>query len=284
MIRPPFALARRFVAGETLAQAIEAVRRLNGRGLLATLDILGENLGEREAVLAARDDYVQLLDEIARSGVDSNISIKLTMLGLDVDRGFCAENLDAVLRAARERNNFVRIDMEGSRYTAVTLELFHAAYPTFREHVGPVIQSYLRRSRADVEALVRAGARVRLVKGAYKEPPEVAFPRREDVNRSYDELADLLLAGGRYPAIATHDDARIAQARATAERLGLPRGAYELQMLYGVRPRHQEQLAREGHPVRVYVPYGPEWFPYFYRRLRERKENVLFVLRNLLRS
>jgi proline dehydrogenase len=284
VIRPPFTLARRFVAGETLTQAIEAVRRLNGRGLLATLDILGENLGDRTQVAAARDDYVRLLDEIARSGVDSNISIKLTMLGLDVDRGFCEDNLRTVLAAARDHRSFVRIDMEGSPTTAATLEIFHAVRREFDEHVGPVVQSYLRRSRADVEELVRVRARVRLVKGAYKEPPAIAYPRREQVNRSYDELAELLLAGGRYPAIATHDDARITHARAVADRLGLPRSSYELQMLYGIRPRFQEQLVREGHPVRVYVPYGPEWFPYFYRRLRERKENVLFVLRNLLRG
>jgi proline dehydrogenase len=260
------------------------VRRLNGRGLLATLDILGENIGDRREVLAAREAYVRLLDEIARSGVDSNISIKLTMLGLDVDRGLCEDNLRAVLTAARERRNFVRIDMEGSRYTAATLEIFHAVFPDFPEQVGPVIQSYLHRSRADVEALVAARARVRLVKGAYKEPAGVAFQHREEVNRSFDELATLLLARGRHPAIATHDDARIAHARATAEGLGLLKSAYELQMLYGIRSRFQEQLAREGHTVRVYVPYGPEWFPYFYRRLRERKENVLFLLRNLLRA
>jgi proline dehydrogenase len=284
VIRPPFALARRFVAGETLSQAIEAARRLNGRGLLATLDILGENLADHFEVLEARDAYVRLLEEIARSGVDANISIKLTMLGLDVDRGFCEENLRAVLAAARERRNFVRIDMEGSRHTAATLEIFHTVHREFRDEVGPVVQSYLRRSRADVEELVRAGARVRLVKGAYKEPRSVAYQHREEVNRSFDELTELLLAGGRYPAIATHDDARIARARAAAERRGLPRTAYELQMLYGVRPRFQERLASQGHPLRVYVPYGPEWFPYFYRRLRERKENVLFVLKNLLRG
>lgn len=284
MIQPPFAIARRFVAGEAVLEAIEAVRRLNGRGLLASLDILGENIAERAEVMAARDAYVRLLDEIARSGVESNISIKLTMLGLDVDRGFCEENLRAVLAAARERSNFVRIDMEGSRYTAVTLELFHAVHGDFKDHVGPVIQSSLYRSRADIEELVRVGARVRLVKGAYKEPPAVAFPRREDVNRSFDELADLLLGGGSYPAIATHDDERIAHVRAAALQRGLPKSAYEFQMLYGIRPRFQQQLAGEGHPVRVYVPYGPEWFPYFYRRLRERKENVLFVLRNLLRG
>jgi proline dehydrogenase len=180
--------------------------------------------------------------------------------------------------------NFVRIDMEGSRYAAATLELFRDMRSEFADHVGPVIQSYLHRSQADVEELVRLRARVRLVKGAYKEPESVAFPRREDVNRSFDELAERLLAGGRYPAIATHDDARIGHAMEAAERLGVPRTGYEIQMLYGIRPRFQEELARRGHPVRVYVPYGAEWFPYFYRRLRERKENVLFVLKNLLRG
>lgn len=283
MIRPPFALARRFVAGETLPEAIEAVRALNGRGLSASLDILGENVSDPAAAAAARDDYVRLLEEIAASGVDANISIKLTMLGLDLGEGPCEEHLRGVLAAARDRGTFVRIDMEGSRYTAATLALFHRAFPEF-PNAGVVIQSYLYRSRADVAELNRVGARVRLVKGAYKEPPSTAWPRREDVNRSFDELADALLAGGRYPAIATHDDARIEHARAAAERLGVPRTGYELQMLYGIRRARQEALAREGHPVRVYVPYGRDWFPYFYRRLRERKENVFFVLRNLFRS
>lgn len=284
MIRPPFALARRFVAGESLPEAIEAVRRLNGRGLLGTLDILGENLEDRAAVREARDDYVRLLDRISESGVDSNISIKLTMLGLDVDAGFCEENLRLVLEAGRQRGIFVRIDMEGSRYTAATLEVFHRAYADFPSGVGPVIQSYLRRSRADVEELVRAGARVRLVKGAYKEPLEVALQHRKEVNDSFDRLAELLLAGGGYPAIATHDDERIERASEFARGRGIEKHAYELQMLYGVRTRFQEGLAAQGHPVRVYVPYGPEWFPYFYRRLRERKENVLFLLRNLMRD
>jgi proline dehydrogenase len=283
VIRPPFFLARRFVAGETLPAAIACVRQLNAEGLLASLDILGENLTERAAVRAARDRYVHLLDEIAASGVDANISIKLTMLGLDVNRAFCEENLRAVLEAGRDRRIFVRIDMEGSRYTAATLEIFHAMFREFPGGVGPVIQSYLRRSRGDVEALNGAGARVRLVKGAYKEPAALAFQRRGEVNGSFDELAELLLTGGVYPAIATHDEARIRHARACADRHGLARGTYEFQMLYGIRRRLQRELAREGHPVRVYVPYGRDWFPYFYRRLRERKENVLFLLRNLLR-
>ena len=284
MIRPPFVLARRFVAGESLPEALEVTRRLNERGLLVTLDILGENLTECDACLAARDDYIRLLEEIGRSGVDSNISIKLTMLGLDVSREFCEENLRAVLTSARELSNFVRIDMEGSRYTADTLTLFHGVFGDFPREVGVVIQSYLYRSREDVERLNRAGARVRLVKGAYKEPAPIAHQKRDDVDRSYDELAQLLLSDGVYPAIATHDDARIAHARAFATSRGIPKAAYELQMLYGIRPKFQESLAREGHPVRVYVPYGPDWFPYFYRRLRERKENVLFVLKNLLRG
>lgn len=284
MIRPPFLIARRFVAGESLPEAIEAVRRLNGRGLSASLDILGENLRDRSAVEAARDDYVRLLDQIARSGVNSNISIKLTMLGLDLDQGLCEENLRAVLEAGRERDNFVRVDMEGSRYTAATLEIFHRVFRDYPRWVGAVIQSYLRRSRADVRELNRVGARVRLVKGAYREPAAIAFQRREEVNRSFDELMEELLAEGNYPAIATHDDARIARTRLWSQQHGISSTAYEFQMLYGIRPRFQEELARDGHPVRVYVPYGPEWFPYFYRRLRERKENVLFVLKNLLRG
>ncbi len=291
MIRPPFFLARRFVAGETLPEAIEVVRRLNDRGLSASLDILGENVKDPAAVRAARDDYVGLLDEIARTGVDSNISIKLTMLGLDVGEAFCEENLHVVLSAGRERRTFVRIDMEGSRYTQATLDLFHRVLPAYGSAsdgrgagVGVVIQSYLYRSAADVQRLNEARARVRLVKGAYKEPPEVAFPARDDVNRSYDELMRELLAGGAYPAIATHDDERITRTRTFAAERGIPVSAYEFQMLYGIRRRLQETLAAQGHPVRVYVPYGRDWFPYFYRRLRERKENVAFVARNLFRE
>ena len=270
MIRPPFFLARRFVAGETLAEAVEVVRGLNGRGLRATLDILGENIAEHAAVRAARDDYVRLLDEIARSGVDSNISIKLTMLGLDVDRGFCDENLRAVLEAGHERQNFVRIDMEGSRYTAATLEIFHRVFPEFRREVGAVVQSYLYRSPDDVERLNEVGARVRLVKGAYKEPPSIAYQTRVGVNQSYDELVERLLSRGNYPAVATHDDERIRRTREFAEEQAIPKSAFEFQMLYGVRRGLQESLAGEGYPVRVYVPYGPDWVPYFYRRLRER--------------
>lgn len=284
MIRPPFALARRFVAGETLPEAIEAARSLNRRGLLVSLDILGENVRERAEAEAARAAYVQLLDEIARTGVDANISIKLTMLGLDQDEAFCEANLRCVLEVARERGNFVRIDMEGSRYTAATLEIFHRTFVDFRREVGVVVQSYLRRTAADVEHLIEVGARVRLVKGAYKEPATVAFVSREEVNRSYDELMERLLSSGNYPAVATHDDARIERARTFAVERRIPKTAYEFQMLYGVRRGLQEALARDGHPVRTYVPYGRDWFPYFYRRLRERKENVAFVLRNLFRD
>jgi len=272
-------LARRFVAGDTVEQAIEAVRALNRDGIKATLDNLGEDsLTPRQAVAAA-DEYCLMLERIAQAGVDCNVSLKLTQFGLGLDDGLVRENLERVLEEARKRGNFVRVDMEGSARTQKTLDLFYemsAKYP----NTGIVIQSALRRSEADIAELVRRKIRVRLCKGAYKEPAEIAFQDKREVNRNYDKLAEMLLAAP-LPAFATHDDARIEAAGAAAERAGLAKGQYEIQMLYGLRPKRWRQLRREGHAVRIYVPYGTHWFPYFYRRIRERKENLLFVVRNI---
>ena len=272
-------LARRFVAGDTVEQAIEAVRALNRDGIKATLDNLGEDsLTPRQAVAAA-DEYCLMLERIAQAGVDCNVSLKLTQFGLGLDDGLVRENLERVLEEARKRGNFVRVDMEGSARTQKTLDLFYemsAKYP----NTGIVIQSALRRSEADIAELVRRKIRVRLCKGAYKEPAEIAFQDKREVNRNYDKLAEMLLAAP-LPAFATHDDARIEAAGAAAERAGLAKGQYEIQMLYGLRPKRWRQLCREGHAVRIYVPYGTHWFPYFYRRIRERKENLLFVVRNI---
>lgn len=274
--------ASRFVAGEEKESAITVVRELNARGISASLDLLGENVTEREAAVRACDDYMNLLRGIADSGVDSNISIKLTMLGLDIEPSLARDHLVSILEAARDTDNFVRIDMEGSPYTQLTLELFYEVWESFR-NVGVVIQSMLRRSEADVERLIAEGARVRLVKGAYKEPAPLAYPDKDDVNVAFDRLAERLLERGNYPAIATHDDERIEHAIGFARDRGIDPARYELQMLYGVRRETQEEMVRRGFCVRVYVPYGAQWFPYFYRRLRERKENVSFVLRNVLR-
>lgn len=274
--------ATRFVAGESKESAIAAVRDLNARGIAASLDLLGENVTDREAATRAREDYVDLLHGIADAGVDSNISIKLTMLGLDIERGIARDHLLAILDAARETDNWVRIDMEGSPYTQATLDLFFEAFRSY-PNVGIVIQSMLRRSDEDIDRLIVAGARVRLVKGAYKEPESIAFEDKLDVNAAFDRMAERLLDRGEYPAIATHDDERIEHAIEHAIQRGIGRHRFEFQMLYGVRRETQEALVRRGFNMRVYVPYGKQWFPYFYRRLRERKENVSFVLRNLLR-
>jgi proline dehydrogenase len=274
--------ANRFVAGEDKESAIAVVRELNGRGIAASLDLLGENVTERAAAEKARDEYRNLLRAIADAGVDSNISIKLTMIGLDIEPVLARDHLVSILEAARDADNWVRIDMEGSRYTQLTLELFYEVWRSFR-NVGVVIQSMLRRSDADVDRLIAEGARVRLVKGAYKEPEQLAYEDKRDVNATFDRLAERLLERGERPALATHDDERIEHAIAYARERGIDPDRFEFQMLYGVRRETQEAMTRRGYCMRVYVPYGEEWFPYFYRRLRERKENVSFVLRNVLR-
>jgi len=263
-------------------EALAVVRALNARGIRATLDLLGEKVTDPAEATAGRDDYVRVLHGIADAGAASNISIKLTMIGLDIDPALAEENLVTILEAARETGNWVRIDMEGSPYTQLTLEIFHRVFPTFG-NVGVVIQSMLRRSPDDVERLIEVGARVRLVKGAYKEPAPLALQDKREVNAAYDRLAERLLDGGHFPALATHDDVRIEHAIAYAEAHGIGPESYEIQMLYGIRPPTQLAIVERGYGMRVYVPFGEKWIPYFYRRLRERKENVVFVLRNVLR-
>lgn len=273
--------ARRFVAGERIDDALAAVRRLNADGLKVTLDNLGEDTENPAQAQAARDEYLGMLQKIADAGLDCNVSLKLTQFGLNLSESLARENLLAVAEKAKALGNFVRIDMEGSAYTEKTLDLFYSIHPRF-PNVGVVIQAYLRRSETDVKELVKRGARVRLCKGAYKEPPELAFPDKKDVNANYDKLARLLV-DAPIPAFATHDDERIKNAVAAAQQKGLKKSDYEIQMLYGLRPRRWRELAAAGHAVRVYMPYGTHWFPYFSRRLRERKENWLFVARNLFR-
>lgn len=274
--------ATRFVAGEDRETAIAAARELNERGVAVSLDLLGENVKEPGAAAAARDAYIDLLDGIAEAGVDSNISIKLTMLGLDIARRLAEENLRAILEAALEHGNWVRIDMEGSPYTQLTLEIFERVWESYR-NVGVVLQSMLRRTENDLERMLEMGARVRLVKGAYREPAALAFQAKAEVDRAFDRLAERLLDAANEPAIATHDDARIRHVLEHAARRQIPPDRYEFQMLYGIRSKTQLEMAAHGHRMRVYVPYGEAWLPYFTRRLRERKENVTFVLRNLIR-
>ena len=273
--------ARRFVAGETIDEALTAVRRLNADGIKVTLDNLGEDTENAGQAAAARDEYLRLLDKLAEAGVDCNVSLKLTQFGLNLSETLAKENLLAVLERAKKLGNFVRIDMEGTAYTEKTLDLFYSLHPHY-PNCGVVIQSYLRRSERDVVELVKRGARVRLCKGAYREPPDLAFPDKKDVNANYDKLA-AMLCKAPIPAFATHDDERIANAAAAAASAGLKKSDYELQMLYGLRPKRWRELVAQGHVVRVYMPYGTHWFPYFSRRIRERKENLLFVVKNLFR-
>lgn len=274
-------VAGRFVAGDGLQDALEAARELNGDGLRVTLDHLGESVADRETARAAVEGYLESLEALDRHRAESTISLKLTQLGLEIDRDFCLANLRRVVSRARELDNFVRIDMESSRHTAATLELFREVWSDHAPHVGVVIQAYLRRSRRDVEDLVELEAPVRLCKGAYDEPPEVAFQDRDEVDGNFVRLMRTLLDGGAPTAVATHDEAMLSATREHMERRGMEKGEVEFQMLYGVRRELQRRIAREGHPMRVYVPYGSEWYPYLMRRMAERPANLALVLRAL---
>ncbi len=274
-------LARRFVAGETIDSAVEAVRTLNGRGMLATLDFLGEDVTERAAAVRNRDVYLEMLDAIRASGVDSNVSVKLTAIGLLVDEDFALENLLAIVeRAQRNPDPFVRIDMEGSPVLEATLRVFEGAFAAHR-NVGPVLQAYLKRTASDVERAIQLGARVRLCKGAYNEPPEIAYTDMADIRARYVELARALLERGNYPGIATHDRRLIAATKAFVTGAGISRDRFEFQMLYGCRPGVQRDIVAEGWKLRVYVPFGTHWAGYFYRRVLERRENALFALSSI---
>jgi proline dehydrogenase len=278
--------ARRFVAGETLEEAVEAVRAVNRQGIEATLDHLGENVRSAEEARACAAEYARLLDRIASAGLRSHVSLKPTQMGLDLGEEACLENLRGVIERARAHDNFVRLDMESSAYTDRTLRLYERLRDGYPK-VGPVLQACLYRTAGDLERLLARPLNVRLCKGAYREPPSAAYPRKRDVDRNYVRVAERLLraaAEGRaYAALATHDGRILRWARRAAARLRLDRAAFEFQMLYGVRRDLQARLAREGFRVRLYVSYGTHWYPYFMRRLAERPANVLFVLRNLLR-
>lgn len=275
-------LTRRFVAGESLEEALPVVRRLHEQGLLTTLDQLGENTLDAASAVGATEAYVQLLEELKRRQVPSTISIKLTQLGLAVDVALCRRNLEQIFSRAAALDNFVTIDMESSEFTATTLELFREALARFgARHVGIVLQAYLYRTEADLRSLLPLGCHIRLCKGAYREPPSVAFPRKDDVNKNYRKLLRLLVDSAAYPEIATHDESMIRYARRLLREKGRARDTYEFQMLLGIRRSRQLSLAQEGHQVRVYVPFGTQWAPYFTRRLAERPANLLFLLRHL---
>jgi proline dehydrogenase len=277
--------AARFVAGETSETATAAALQLKALGITTSLDLLGESVTRESEAIAARDEYLRMLDRLAPSGADVNVSVKLTQMGLDIDEMLCADNMRRILGRARELNGFVRLDMEGSAYTQKTLDFFERyLVAEFARHTGVVIQSCLRRSAADVERLVALGARVRLCKGAYLEPPDVAFPDKRDVDRNYVALMEQLLRRGNYPAIATHDPHMIEHAKSFVTREGIRAERFEFQMLYGVRRDMQERLRKEGFNMRVYVPFGTQWYPYLMRRLAERPANIVFILGNVVRE
>ncbi len=276
-------MACRFVAGETVEDALRAAAGVQDAGFCASLDYLGENVTSDAEAAAARDVYLHLLDEIQARRLNANVSVKLTQLGLDLSTEGCLEHVRAVVERAATYNNFVRVDMEGSAYTERTLEIVRALRRRF-QNVGAVIQAYLYRSERDVEQLQAEGTRIRLCKGAYREPPELAYPRKSDVNANYVRLMRRLLPSGIYHGIATHDPRMI---RATLDFVragGIPSDAFEFQMLYGIRRDLQARLRREAYRMRIYIPFGGQWFPYLARRLAERPANLLFFLRNLLRG
>jgi proline dehydrogenase len=277
--------ASRFVAGETIESGVQGAVDLAAKGITSSLDLLGESVTLESEAVAARDQYLQMLDRMATARVEVNVSVKLTQMGLDIGEELCADNMLRILDKAKTLGGFVRLDMEGSDYTQRTLDFFrNRLYERYGAHCGVVIQSMLRRSERDIEDMIALRARVRLCKGAYLEPPSVAFPDKADVDRNYVKLMQRLLAAGNYPGLATHHEAIIGQAREFAgrERIGTDR--YEFQMLYGVRRDLQTRLRRAGHHVRVYIPFGTQWYPYLMRRLAERPANIAFVLGNMLKE
>jgi proline dehydrogenase len=276
-----FFLAKRFVPGETTEMAIRAVRELNAQGMSATLDFLGEDVFEREAATKTRDAYIEMLEAIRTSGVDTNVSVKLTAMGMLVDEDFAFSNLSQIVERARANADpFVRIDMEGSAVTEQTLRIFERVFASHK-NVGPVLQAYLKRTPADVKRAIELGARVRLCKGAYNEPEEIAIKSMPEIRLAYLEMARDLLANGNYPGIATHDRRLIAAVKDIARNLKLGRDKFEFQMLFGCRPQVQQELVDEGYRVRVYVPFGTHWAGYFYRRMVERRENAFFALSSM---
>jgi proline dehydrogenase len=281
-LRDESSFGRRFIAGETAADAIAAARAIERAGLLVTLDLLGESVATMEAADAATRGYLAMMREMVEAGVGRNISLKLTQLGLDVDRATAVDNLRRILDLAGRHEFFVRIDMESSAYTETTIEVWETVWGLGARHVGTVLQSALVRSEEDAVRITRQGGRIRLVKGAYKEPRTAAYQAKADVDAAFLRIMRYLLRDGHYPAIATHDPAMIDATLREAERLALPRDGFEFQMLFGIRRDLQASLARDGYRMRVYIPFGREWFPYFMRRLGERPANVGFVLRSLL--
>jgi proline dehydrogenase len=277
----PRAFARRFIAGESVEDAIATVRAIEARGMRHTLDYLGESITSLTAAETATREYLAVIEDVYRAGVERNLSLKLTQIGLDVDRAICVDNLRRILAAGDRCGFFVRIDMESSKYTESTLEIFETVWRHGNQNVGVVLQSCLYRTEQDLERVNKLRARIRLVKGAYLEPKTVAYQLRGDVDAAYLRLAKRLLVEGTYPAIATHDEDIIQEVKRFASERSIAPDTYEFQMLYGIRRDLQAALTTQGYRMRVYVPFGREWFPYFMRRLGERPANVAFVIRSL---
>jgi len=275
-----FFLARRFVAGERVDNAIEAVKRLNAQGLSASLDFLGEDVHHEAEAAKNSAIYCETIDRIASDGLKANVSVKLSAIGQSIDEELAVANLARVIARARPHSMFIRLDMEGSATVDSTYRILDRALETY-DHVGPVVQAYLDRAAQDVERIIKRNLRARLCKGAYKEPKQIAIQKMPLIRRNYMQLAQRLLSSGTYPGIATHDDLLIDAVKAFADRESIRRDAFEFQMLYGIRADAQRAIVREGYRMRVYVPFGTHWAGYFYRRLAERKENVWFVMRNL---
>jgi proline dehydrogenase len=276
-------LAFRFVAGENFDEALSASRHLLDSGMMLTMDLLGEHVSDPELAKESANEYCTILDRIAESGASSTISVKLTMLGLDISDEFAHDLMIRVLDKAKLHGNFVRIDMEGSAYTQRTLDIFYDLLRTYGDTVGIVLQTYLYRNDRDVDEAIERGAKVRLVKGAYAEPETHAYQRKSDVDAAFRRQMERLLDHGNYPAIATQDDAIIDVARGYAMRMGIEQSRFEFQMMYGIREELQHELVEQGYNMRVYVPYGEKWYPYFMRRMGERPANLLFALRNIVR-
>ncbi len=279
-------LSSRFVAGLTIEEALSAAAAVQKQGMFVTLDSLGESVTSEEEAQAAAAIYHQLLDAINQRNLKANISVKLSQMGIDLSHQLATHIVESLVDHARRTNNFVRIDMEGSDPTDITLKLVNTLHsrPEFAPHIGIVLQAYLHRTRNDAEQLVRDGIRIRLCKGAYKEPAEIAFPEKSEVDSSYVSLSKFLLSSGVYHGLATPDEKMVEAAKAYAKEKNIPPSSFEFQMLYGIRRDLQQQLVKEGYNVRVYIPFGNEWYPYFMRRLAERPANVIFLMKNFFRK
>lgn len=276
--------AGRFVAGETIQSAIEKVKELNAQGILATLDHLGEFVFSEEEAIESADQCIETLKAISKSEVNSNLSVKLTQLGLDLSKALCMKNMRRILDCAKELNNFVRIDMEDYAHNQVTMDIFKELRAEYGETVGLVVQAYLRKVEQDIDELDRLSPNLRLVKGAYKESPAVAFPDKGEVDRNFIRIIEKHLLHGNYAAIATHDEKVIEHVKRFVKQHHIPRSQFEFQMLYGIRCQMQTELAKQGYTMRVYVPYGNDWYGYFMRRLAERPANVMFVLTSMFKK